>query len=85
MKVVGSSVTSEAGVERGQPLVDLTVEGREEDERLEGRARLAFRSGGPVELGLVVGAAADQRENVAVARVERDQRGLSRLPAACDA
>ena len=58
------------------------IEGRQVDERLEHRAGLAPGAGGAVELRLVVGAPADQRQHLAGARVDGDQRRLRSHPAA---
>ena len=57
-------------------LVGGLLERREIDERLERRADLPPRRGGAVELRLVVGAAADEREDLAGARIDGDERGL---------
>ena len=51
-------------------------ERREEDERLEDGPRLAARQHDAVVLRLVVGASADERENLARARIDTDERGL---------
>ena len=58
------------------------LEGGKEHERLEDRARLTARADGPVVLRLVVRAPADHRENIAGARIDRDQRGLRDASAA---
>ena len=48
----------------------------EVDERLEDRSWLPVRADGPVELRLVVRTATHHSEDVAGARIDRDQRGL---------
>ena len=54
---------------------DALLERVREHERLERRARLALALHGEVELALVEVLAADHREHVAGARVDRDERG----------
>ena len=52
------------------------LERGEIDERLERRPHLPARVCGAVELRLVVRAAADEREDLAGARIDGDERGL---------
>ena len=75
MNVVGSSATIVAGVRcvgAGRGLLECG----EVDERLERRSGLAAGGDGAVELRLVIGAAADQREDLARGRIDRDERHL---------
>ena len=54
---------------------DALLQPRREDERLEGRARLALRLRGEVELALAEVPSPDHCDDAAVARVDRDERG----------
>src|SRR5206468_10288775 len=55
---------------------EAVVHGRDVDERLERRARLAARLNGAVEVALVPVTPADQGPQVPVARIDRDQGAL---------
>ncbi len=63
----------------GAAFLVRVLERREVDERLEHRARLPPRGDGAVVLRLVVGAAADHRQDFAGARIDGDQRRLRPL------
>ena len=58
-----------------RPRRDALLQPRREDERLEGRARLALRLRGEVELALAEVPSPDHCDHAAVARVDRDERG----------
>ena len=74
-------MTSVAGVMSLRPSAAARSKAAQVDERLEDRARLSLRRDRTVELRLVVRAAADEREHLAGAGIDRDESGLG-LPLA---